>query len=169
MDSTIISLFLASFCYNFKMNEKDILDPFSTKKGRLLILLFPTVLLTIFSVSVWKDSSDEPAFYFFLAYSITLGTIMYKFWGEYNEFLLLYRKKINPNYPLNRSELSDFYKKDFNKFKNSYTPITLTLEQHKDKELAHTASKVNRLFLMAASSPLLFFIATVIFYFIRDL
>lgn len=142
---------------SLEMSNKDIYDPGSSKKGRLILLLFPFVFVLIFIINTWHDLKSESGFYIFILYVFTLGLLIYKYWENYYLFAKLYRKKVNPNFPLTRNEYFELWIKN-NKYKlNPLHFTTITFSHFEDNELTKYSKKANLYLILAFCSPILFF------------
>lgn len=145
---------------SLEMSNKDIYDPGSSKKGRLFLLLFPFIFIAIFVINTWDSWRKEPSFYIFVIYALSLGLLISKYWENYYSFAKLYRKKINPDFPLTRSEYFELWVKD-NKYRfNQLSFLTITFDHFTDNEISKYSKKANMYLVLAFCSPVLFFALT---------
>lgn len=131
------------------------------------MLLFPLIFLFIFIINTWNDIKSEPSFYVFLLYCIGFTVNIYKIWVIQYEFARLYRIKINPSFPLTRSEYYEFLDKDpkAHVIWNSNKLLMLSFSKHKDKELSKLSRRLRFLIIFAFSSPLIYFLFLMFFLF----
>lgn len=154
---------------SLEMSNKDIYDLGSSKKGRILSLLFLSVFLLIFVVSAWDDVKYEPSFYVFMLYAITLGFFVYKYYENYYKFAKLYREKLNPNFPLTHNEAYERWIKD-NKYRvSTFHFMSITFGHFNDKEIAKYAKKTSLYLIFAFCSPIAFFVLTIVVMFLSEM
>lgn len=145
------------------MKKNTFLYWFQGKTGRLVIASLPVLFLIIFGFDFLK--SGNRTFYFFLSYGLTLSFLLYKIWSFYYAFAALYRKKVNPNFPLTNTETAEFIVENPNIAYQlfGFRQFGLVWKDYKDKELAVSAKKIRIYTIIAFSSPIIWFFTIVAF------
>lgn len=145
------------------MKNSYILDPGSTKWGRIILL---SLLLVPFSISLfwsWNEADEKLLLVVFYIYTLTLAFFVYKIWEKYYEFAKLYRKKLNPDFPLTHSEFPEYFDKNPKIFFRSNMHIyTLIWAKYEDKQLSIITKEIKKLLLIACASPAIFFVIAVV-------
>lgn len=145
------------------MSDKDIIDPDRSKTGRIFLLLIPSAFYLFIVFISLKSGIPSLELLLLLLWFGSILVMNYRFSGLYYKFATLYRKKLNPDFPLTRYEAYERDKKKGNFWGSMYiSPNPVIFKHVDDPELAVMARKLKIMFFSMLLSPVALFILMIV-------